>query len=84
LRATVLSTTLATARAAPGRAALAAFARSFAALIRPDYTLPLAATALVLAVGRGSTARGWLSAPCCWVAGGLLHLGYIVSMGAPQ
>jgi arabinofuranosyltransferase len=42
--------------------------------------VPLAVVALTF-VWELRSSRDWLSMPSCWVAGGLLHIAYIVSMG---
>jgi arabinofuranosyltransferase len=47
------------------------------------YWLLVPLAVVLLSVGRElrSSARDWLSTPACLVAGGLLHMAYIVSMG---
>jgi arabinofuranosyltransferase len=43
--------------------------------------VPLAVVALAFAWERRSFARDWRSTPSCLIAGGLLHIAYIVGMG---
>jgi arabinofuranosyltransferase len=43
--------------------------------------VPLVVAALTFAWEHRWRAPDWLSTPSCWIAGGLLHIAYIVSMG---